>query len=65
LTKDLHRDAHAAHTTPASPKDRKRHIISCQLHKLRNVGDRLPDAVASTVAKQMRRAYHHGDPLVA
>jgi transposase-like protein len=37
----------------------------CQLHKLRNVTDRLPDAVASTVAKRMRRAYHHPDPLVA
>ena len=36
----------------------------CQLHKLRNVCDRLPDAVASTVAKRMRRAYHHADPLV-
>jgi putative transposase len=37
----------------------------CQLHKLRNVTDRLPDAVASTVAKRMRRAYHHTDPLIA
>jgi putative transposase len=37
----------------------------CQLHKLRNVTDRLPDAVASTVAKRMRRAYHHTDALVA
>ena len=33
--------------------------------KLRNVCDRLPDAVASTVAKWMRRAYHLADPLVA
>jgi transposase-like protein len=40
-------------------------IQRCQLHKLRNVTDRLPDAVASTVAKRMRRAYHHADPLVA
>jgi putative transposase len=40
-------------------------IQRCQLHKLRNVIDRLPDAVASTVAKRMRRAYHHSDPLVA
>jgi putative transposase len=40
-------------------------IQRCQLHKLRNVCDRLPDAVASTVAKRMRRAYHHADPLVA
>jgi putative transposase len=30
-----------------------------------NVTDRLPDAVASTVAKRMRRAYHHTDALVA
>jgi putative transposase len=35
------------------------------LHKLRNVTDRLPDAVASTVAKRMRAAYHHTDPLIA
>ena len=40
-------------------------IQRCQLHKLRNVTDRLPDALASTVAKGMRRAYHHADPLVA
>jgi putative transposase len=40
-------------------------IQRCQLHKLRNVSDRLPDAVASTVAKQMRAAYRNPDPLVA
>jgi len=40
-------------------------IQRCQLHKLRNVTDRLPDAVASTVAKRMRAAYHNPDPLVA
>jgi putative transposase len=40
-------------------------IQRCQLHKLRNVGDRLPDAVASTIAKRRRRAYHLADPLVA
>jgi putative transposase len=40
-------------------------IQRCQLHKLRNVTDRLPDAVASTVAKRMRAAYHHTDPLMA
>jgi putative transposase len=40
-------------------------IQRCQLHKLRNVADRLPDAVASTVAKRMRAAYHNPDPLVA
>jgi putative transposase len=40
-------------------------VQRCQLHKLRNVTDRLSDAVASTVAKRMRRAYHHPDALVA
>jgi putative transposase len=40
-------------------------IQRCQLHKLRNVTDRLPDALASVVAKRMRTAYHHTDPLVA
>jgi putative transposase len=40
-------------------------VQRCQLHKLRNVTDRLPDALASTVAKRMRRAYHHPDALVA
>jgi putative transposase len=40
-------------------------IQRCQLHKLRNVTDRLPDAVASVVAKRMRAAYRNSDPLVA
>jgi putative transposase len=40
-------------------------IQRCQLHKLRNVSDRLPDAVASTVARRMRAAYRNPDPLVA
>jgi putative transposase len=40
-------------------------IQRCQLHKLRNVTDRLPDALASVVAKRMRVAYHISDPLVA
>jgi putative transposase len=40
-------------------------IQRCQLHKLRNVTDRLPDALASTVAKRMRAAYRNPDPLVA
>jgi putative transposase len=40
-------------------------IQRCQLHKLRNVTDRLPDAVASTAAKRMRAAYRNPDPLVA
>jgi putative transposase len=40
-------------------------IQRCQLHKLRNLTDRLPDALASTVAKRMRAAYRNPDPLVA
>jgi putative transposase len=40
-------------------------IQRCQLHKLRNVTDRLPDALGSTVAKKMRKAYHLADPLLA
>jgi putative transposase len=40
-------------------------IQRCQLHKLRNVTDRLPDAVALTVAKRLRAAYRNPDPLVA
>jgi putative transposase len=40
-------------------------IQRCQLHKLRNVTDRLPDVLASTVAKRMRAAYRNPDPLVA
>lgn len=40
-------------------------VQRCQLHKLRNVTDRLPDALGSTVAKRMRSAYHHPDALVA
>ena len=40
-------------------------IQCCQLHKLRNMTDRLPDAVASTVAKRMRVAYRNPDPLLA
>jgi transposase-like protein len=40
-------------------------VQRCQLHKLRNVTDRLPDALASTVAKRMRAAYHQPDPLLA
>jgi putative transposase len=39
-------------------------IQRCQLHKVRNVTDRLPDAVASTGAKRMRAAYRNPDPLV-
>lgn len=40
-------------------------IQRCQLHKVRNVTDRLPDRVASTVAKRMRAAYHAASALEA
>ncbi len=40
-------------------------IARCQLHKIRNVEDKLPDALGSTVAKKMRAAYHNPDPLAA
>jgi putative transposase len=40
-------------------------IQRLKLHKLRNVTDRLPDALGATVAKKMRKAYHIADPLLA
>jgi transposase-like protein len=40
-------------------------IQRCQLHKIRNVGDRLPDQLASTVGKRMRAAYKAGSALAA
>ena len=40
-------------------------IGRCQLHKLRNVADKLPDHLASTVGKRMRAAYHAETALAA
>lgn len=40
-------------------------IQRCQLHKIRNVEAKLPKTMASTVARKMRAAYHHPDPLQA
>jgi transposase-like protein len=40
-------------------------IGRCQLHKLRNVADKLPDRLASTVTKRMRQAYHAESAIVA
>jgi len=40
-------------------------IHRCQLHKVRNVESKLPDALASTVASKMRAAYRNPDPLAA
>jgi transposase-like protein len=40
-------------------------IHRCQLHKIRNVTDKLPEALASTVGKKMRVAYHDPNALAA
>jgi len=40
-------------------------VHRCQLHKVRNVESKLPKALASTVAKKMRAAYHDPDALAA
>ncbi len=40
-------------------------IGRCQLHKLRNVADKLPDHLASTVTKRMRAAYRSESALIA
>jgi len=37
----------------------------CQLHKIRNVQDHLPDKLRSTVTSRMRRAYHADSALAA
>jgi len=40
-------------------------IARCQLHKIRNVRDKLPDDVASVVEGRMRAAYRNPDALAA
>ena len=40
-------------------------IARCQLHKIRNVGDRLPDQLRSVVTRRMRKAYHAESALAA
>ena len=40
-------------------------IHRCQLHKIRNVEDKLPADLAAAVAKKMRAAYHDPDTLSA
>ncbi len=40
-------------------------IQRCQLHKVRNVEQKLPKSMASTVAKKMRAAYRHENALAA
>jgi putative transposase len=40
-------------------------IGRCQLHKIRNVADKLPDHLASTVGKRMRAAYRAESAILA
>jgi len=40
-------------------------IARCQLHKIRNVADKLPDRLASTVTSRIWAAYHAQSALVA
>ena len=40
-------------------------IQRCQMHKLRNVADKLPDDLAATVKKKMRAAYHAPSAILA
>ena len=40
-------------------------IQRCQLHKIRNVRDRLPERLRQVVTARMRRAYHAGSALAA
>lgn len=40
-------------------------IQRCQIHKLRNVRDHLPEALRGPVEKRMRRAYHAASALEA
>jgi putative transposase len=40
-------------------------IARCQLHKLRNVRDHLPEKMRGTVERKMRQAYHAGSAIEA
>jgi len=40
-------------------------IQRCQMHKLRNVADKLPDDLARAVTKKMRAAYHAPSAIIA
>ena len=40
-------------------------IARCQLHKIRNVQDKLPEKLRSVVASRMRQAYHADSALAA
>ncbi len=40
-------------------------VQRCQMHKLRNVADKLPDDLAAAVMKKMRAAYHAPSAIIA
>jgi putative transposase len=40
-------------------------IARCQLHKIRNVRDRLPEKLRTVVERRMRKAYHAETALAA
>ena len=40
-------------------------IARCQLHKIRNVQDHLPEKLRGLVGKRMRQAYHADSALTA
>lgn len=40
-------------------------VQRCQLHKIRNVRDKLPEKMRRVVARRMRQAYHAGSELTA
>jgi putative transposase len=40
-------------------------IARCQLHKIRNVRDRLPEKLRTVVERRMRKAYHADSALAA
>jgi putative transposase len=40
-------------------------IQGCEMHKLRDVADKLPDDLAATVMKKMREAYHATSAIIA
>jgi len=40
-------------------------VQRCQMHKLRNVADKLPDDLAAAVTKKMRAAYHAPSAIIA
>ena len=58
-------DPPAATRTEPAKQPRQKPLEPCQLHKIRNVADKLPDHHASTVGKRMRAAYHADSALMA